>query len=208
MDSKKYVFTALFAAIISIACVIAIPLPGGVPVTMQNLFCVMSGTILGSFYGMLSVLIWMILGAVGIPVFANAHGGIAIILGPTGGYMLGYVLASLFAGIALGKPKITESKKSRALIFKTALVALTAYILVYVPGIPWFMYVMIRAGKSVTFSGALRLTFIPFIPGDLLKWLITVPLTLILRPIAARYLGAGASGSEEREALEKLRNGN
>lgn len=188
MNPKKYVFTALFAALISIGCVIAIPLPGGVPITVQNLFCILAGTILGSFYGAISVFLWMILGAVGIPVFANAHGGIAIILGPTGGYMWGYALGALFVGLTLGKPKLTENKKDFKFILKIAVIALIGYALVYVPGIPWFMHVMAGKGKPQTFQSALKLTFIPFIPGDLLKWLITIPLTATLRPIAARYL--------------------
>lgn len=188
MNPKKYVFTALFAALISIGCVIAIPLPGGVPITVQNLFCILAGTILGSFYGAISVFLWMILGAVGIPVFANAHGGIAIILGPTGGYMWGYALGALFVGLTLGSPRLTENKKDFKFILKIAVIALIGYALVYVPGIPWFMHVMAGKGKPQTFQSALKLTFIPFIPGDLLKWLITIPLTATLRPIAARYL--------------------
>lgn len=188
MNSRKIIFSALFAALISVGCVIAIPLPGGVPITVQNMFCVLAGGILGSFYGAISVLIWMVLGAVGLPVFANAHGGIAIILGPTGGYMLGYMLASLFLGIMLGSPKITGSKKGKKFILKVALLALIAYIIVYLPGIPWFMHVMAGKGKPQTFQNALKLTFIPFIPGDMIKWLVTIPLVATLRPVAARYL--------------------
>lgn len=188
MNSRKIIFSALFAALISVGCVIAIPLPGGVPITVQNMFCVLAGGILGSFYGAISVLIWMVLGAVGLPVFANAHGGIAIILGPTGGYMLGYMLASLFLGIMLGSPKITGNKKDKKFILKVALLALIAYIIVYLPGIPWFMHVMAGKGKPQTFQNALKLTFIPFIPGDMIKWLVTIPLVATLRPIAARYL--------------------
>ena len=188
MNSRKIIFSALFAALISVGCVIAIPLPGGVPITVQNMFCVLAGGILGSFYGAISVLIWMVLGAVGLPVFANAHGGIAIILGPTGGYMLGYMLASLFLGIMLGSPKITGNKKDKKFILKVALLALIAYIIVYLPGIPWFMHVMAGKGKPQTFQNALKLTFIPFIPGDMIKWLVTIPLVATLRPIAARYV--------------------
>lgn len=208
MKSKKYVFTALFAALISIGCVIAIPLPGGVPITVQNLFCILAGTILGSFYGAISVFIWMILGAVGIPIFANAHGGIAIILGPTGGYMWGYALGALFAGLLLGKPKLTENKKDWRFILKIAIISFIAYALVYLPGIPWFMHVMAGKGKPQTFQSALRLTFIPFIPGDLLKWVITIPLTATLRPIAARYLFTNSDEESEKEALSKLKNEN
>ena len=188
MNKRKLVFTALFAALISIGCVIAIPLSGGVPITVQNLFAILAGGILGSFYGGAAVILWMILGAVGIPVFANAHGGLAIILGPTGGYMWGYALGSLFLGLTLGSPRLTENKKDFKFILKIAVIALIGYALVYVPGIPWFMHVMAGKGKPQTFQSALKLTFIPFIPGDLLKWLITIPLTATLRPIAARYL--------------------
>ncbi|WP_294427815.1 biotin transporter BioY [uncultured Treponema sp.] len=188
MQKRKYVFSALFAALISIGCVIAIPLPGGVPVTVQNMFSILAGAILGSFYGAVSVLIWLTIGAVGIPVFANAHGGIAIILGPTGGYMLGYALASLFLGLMLGKPNLTENKKDIKFLAKIAVFSLLAYALVYLPGIPWFMHVMAGKGKPVSFTAALKLTFIPFIPGDLIKWLVTIPLSAAIRPVAARYL--------------------
>ena len=190
MKTKKLVFTALFGALISIGCIIAIPLPGGVPITVQNLFAILAGGVLGSFWGGLSVLIWIILGAVGIPVFANAHGGLAIILGPTGGYMLGYALGSLFLGMTLGSPKLTESKKDAKLVIKIVLFSLIAYALVYLPGIPWFMHVMAGKGKPQTFQNALRLTFIPFIPGDLIKWAVTISLLAFLRPIAARYISS------------------
>lgn len=190
MNSKKLVFTALFAALISIGCVIAIPLPGGVPITVQNFFCILAGAVLGSFYGALSVLIWLILGAVGIPVFANARGGLAIVLGPTGGYMWGYMLASLFTGLLLGSPKLTDKKSGIKNMLKIAVITLATYALVYLPGIPYFMHVMAAKGKPVAFQAALKLTFIPFIPGDLLKWIITIPLAAKLRPLAARYLSS------------------
>jgi len=207
MISRKYVFTALFAALISIGCVIAIPLPGGVPITVQNMFCMLAGSILGGAYGAAAVLIWMLIGALGIPVFANAHGGLAIILGPTGGYMWGYALASLFVGLMLSSPKINENSKNWKFILKIAVISLIAYALVYLPGIPWFMHVMTVKGKSKSFEEALKLTFIPFIPGDLLKWIITIPLTAILRPVAARYLFNKSNEDEEKAALEELKNG-
>ncbi|MCR4822774.1 MAG: biotin transporter BioY [Treponema sp.] len=205
-NSRKYVFTALFSALICLGCVIAIPLPGGVPITVQNLFAILAGGVLGSFYGAASVLIWMILGAVGIPVFANAHGGLAIILGPTGGYMWGYALGSLFLGMMLGKPSLTENKKDWKFILKITVFAFIAYTIVYLPGIPYFMHVMAGKGKPQTFQSALKLTFIPFIPGDLIKFFITIPLTAILRPLAARYLFSENNASEEKAALEELKN--
>lgn len=208
MNSKviRGVFTALFAAIIGAGCLIAIPLPGGVPITVQNLFCILAGSILGSFYGFSSVVIWMILGAAGIPLFANAHGGLGILFGPTGGYIWGYALGALFTGMTLGSPKITENTKSLKFAVKLALLSFTGYALVYLPGIPWFMHVMAAKGSPKSFSDALKLTFIPFIPGDLIKWLITIPLTIFLRPIAGRYLFL-QNQNEEKEALNQLKNG-
>ena len=188
MKSRKLIFTAIFAALISIGCIISVPLPGGVPIAVQNMFSILAGGILGSFYGALSVLIWMLLGAVGIPIFAGAHGGLASLIGPSGGYIWGYAIAALFLGLTLGSPKITEDKKDVKFLIKIALLALVAYALVYLPGIPWFMHVMAGKGKPQTFVSALKLTFIPFIPGDLIKWVVTIPLTATLRPVTARYL--------------------
>jgi len=206
----RSVFIALFAAIISIGCIMAIPLPGGVPISLQNFFCIIAGTILGSFYGFLSVIAWIIIGAVGIPVFANAHGGLAVLLGPTGGYIWGYALGSLFVGLLLGTPKLNENKKDVKLWIKVAIIVFIGYVLVYIPGIPYFMHVMASKGKPQTFQSALKLTFIPFIPGDLIKFFITVPLTIALRPISARYLFANTKKSEEEEkiALEELKKQN
>lgn len=201
----RYVFTALFAAIISVGCVIAIPLPGGVPITVQDMLSIMAGTILGSFFGGVSVIIWMTLGAVGIPVFVNARGGLAIILGPTGGYMIGYALGSLAAGFLLGTPRPDESKKDPRNLIRITVISLLAYSLIYLTEIPWFMRVMASKGTPETFRTVLRLTFVPFFPCALLKWLVTIPLTAVLRPVAARYLFSAASEKDEREVLERLK---
>ena len=201
-------FIALFAAIISVGCVMSIPLPGGVPISLQNFFCILAGATLGGAFGPASVLIWMAAGAVGIPVFANAHGGIAILAGPTGGYIFGYLLGSLVAGIALGIPTENQ-RKGRLAVIKIAATVFVAYAIVYAPGIPWFMHVMAGKGKPQTFQAALKLTFIPFIPGDLIKFAVTIPLTLLLRPIAARYISSSSKSARdaEREALREMRGG-
>ena len=192
-------FTALFAALICVGCLISIPTPGGVPIAVQNMFCMLAGSILGGIHGAGAVGLFILLGGIGLPVFAGAHGGIAVLIGPTGGYIWGYFIGALVEGLILGTPHTFEKKFNLLMWVKIALATLLAYAIVYAPGIPWFMHVMKGKGNPVTFQKALEWTFIPFIPGDLLKWFITIPLTAILRPVAARFIYG--TPKEEEEAL-------
>ncbi len=200
-------FTAVFAAIICVGCLVAIPTPGGVPIAVQNMFCILAGGILGGIQGAGAVGLFMILGAIGLPVFAGAHGGMACLIGPTGGYIWGYFLAALAIGLILGTPHTFEKKFNIMMWLKIAIAALLAYVIVYVPGIPWFIHVMKEQGKDVNFAKALSWTCIPFIPGDLIKLFITIPLVAVLRPIAARYLYPNDK-KEEEELLNSLKNNN
>lgn len=95
---------AMFAAILAICSQIAIPLPAGVPVTLQTFAIALAGYSLGAKNGTLSVLTWGILGVCGIPVFANFVGGPAALFGKTGGFIYGFLLLALFCGLAVGKP--------------------------------------------------------------------------------------------------------
>jgi len=96
----KSVFTALFAAIICAGSVIAIPI-GPVPITLQNAFAIMAGLLLGPLQGAGAVGLFLLAGALGLPVFSGGKGGLAIITGPTGGYLAGYFIGALVAGFAL-----------------------------------------------------------------------------------------------------------
>ena len=197
-------FTAAFAAIICVGCLISIPTPGGVPIAVQNMFCMLAGGILGGIQGAGSVGLFIILGGIGLPVFAGAHGGFAILTGPTGGYIWGYFLGALVEGLILGTPHKFEKKFNIWMWVKIALACLLGYVIVYLPGIPWFMHVMKEKGSSVSLMQALQWTFIPFIPGDLLKFLVSVPLIAVLRPVAARFLYADDK-KEEQELIESLK---
>lgn len=199
---RRTAFIALFAALISAGSVMSIPLPGGVPISLQNFFCILAGALLGSWRGAAAVCAWAALGAAGVPVFANAHGGPAILLGPTGGYIAGYALGSLATGLLLGEPRI-GGRRGKAEWARLVLCPLAGYALVYAPGIPWFMRVMDAAGKPQTFGSALSLTFIPFIPGDLAKLALTAALSAALRPVAARYLEP-QDAEAEAEALAEM----
>jgi len=180
---NRYVFAAVFAAMIAVSSFLIIPLPGiPVPLVLKNLFIVLSGTILGGFYGALSVIIFIAAGLIGIPVFV-IPGGIAVFTTPLGGYIIGYFLASMAAGLICGLPKISEKKVPPFFMLRLIAASLTGFILILVSGVIFMMYV-----NSMSLEAAAAAGFMPFIIGDLIKFAISIPLSLKLRPIAARYI--------------------
>ncbi|MEJ9281222.1 biotin transporter BioY [Ureibacillus thermosphaericus] len=104
LSSKTYslVLTAFGAAIIAVLAQITIPLPL-VPITGQTLAIGLIVTILGFKYGTIAVLVYILLGAVGLPVFTGMSGGLSILVGPTGGYIVGFILTALVMGAYLNK---------------------------------------------------------------------------------------------------------
>ena len=106
------VFAALFAALTAAVAWFKIPLPfTPVPITLQTLAVLLSGAVLGSYYGALSMIIYLIVGAIGLPVFAGGSSGIGVLLGPTGGYLLSYPIASFVIGKMLEKKKLSAFLK-------------------------------------------------------------------------------------------------
>src|SRR5690625_1581712 len=99
---KYLILSGMFAAIIAVISQLVIPLPL-VPITGQTLAVGLTATILGSRYGTLSVLVYIALGAVGVPVFAEAKAGIQILFGPTGGFILGFIATVYITGLILEK---------------------------------------------------------------------------------------------------------
>ena len=93
--------TGLFSAIIVIMSQIAIPMPLCVPMTMQTFAVTLAGIILGSKFGALSTFIYMLLGAIGLPVFANFTGGWQSFVGPTGGFILSFPLMAFLIGLGV-----------------------------------------------------------------------------------------------------------
>ena len=96
----KLVLTGIFAAVVAVCSWISIPLPfTQVPINLAILGVLLAGGLLGSKYGALSLIIYILIGAVGVPVFAGFGAGLGTLAGPTGGYIVGYILCSAVAGI-------------------------------------------------------------------------------------------------------------
>ncbi len=110
-NTKKYVMTALFAAIIAVFAQIHIPLPSGIPLTLQTFAVALGGYLLSHTYGTLSVAIYILVGLVGVPVFSFFGAGPAVLFGNTGGFIWGFLLLAAACGLA-GK----QRKKSNKII--------------------------------------------------------------------------------------------
>ena len=184
-------FIALFAAIICVGCFIKIPL-GVIPIVLQNILCILTGVLLGGFLGAAPAALFLLAGLIGLPVYSGGSGGIAVWLGPTGGFLPGYLLGALVAGLIAGKPSVTEKKISakRAVRISAAIVA--GMVILYIPGVIRFAYWAlgtdsVPADKSVV-AYTMGACVIPYIPGDLIKTVVAVPVALKLRPVLAQYL--------------------
>jgi len=178
---NRIIFSAVFAALVAVSGFIIIPLPGGIPLVIKNLFVVLSGTVLGSFYGGISLLIFIGAGLLGAPVFIIPGPG--AFSTPLGGYIIGYFIGSLIAGIICGLPNINEKKIKISFVIRLSLASFSGFALILLCGTLYMMRL-----NSLSFSAAFMAGIIPYIPGDLIKLVISIPLVLKLRPIAARYI--------------------
>jgi biotin transport system substrate-specific component len=169
--------TALFAALISAGSFIAVPL-GPVPIVLQNFFALLAGLVLGPFLGAAAAGLFIAAGAIGLPVFANNTMGIARLMGPTGGYIFGYLLGAFAAGLVIGSPKQGEKIKVWRLVFAAAL----GVLVVYIPGLIRLRFVLDTWPK--TFAAG----FYPFLIGDAIKAVIAALIAPRLRRTAARQL--------------------
>ena len=110
--TKKFSFTirdtcfiSIFTAVIAICAQLSIPMPIGVPFTLQTFAIPLAGIILGAKRGSLAVLIYIMLGITGVPVFAGFKGGFGVLFGPTGGYIISFPIMALCAGVNFKKIK-------------------------------------------------------------------------------------------------------
>ena len=184
-------FIALFAAIISIGCFIKIPL-GVIPIVLQNMLCILCAVLLGGIWAGAPTALFLIAGLIGLPVYSGGAGGIAVWLGPTGGFLPGYLLGAIAAGFIAGRPSVEEKKFTTKTVLRVSLAILAGMIILYIPGVIRFSYWATAAGKIPQDKTALTYTLaacvIPYIPGDILKIVVAVPVALKLRPVVSQYL--------------------
>ncbi len=153
---------ALMAAVTAVAAQIAIPLPfSPVPFTLQVPAVVLSGFLLGPRYGTLAQAIYVLVGAVGVPVFAGFKGGLGVIFGPTGGYLVSYPLAAAVAGLAAYA--VARLPRRRALT-SSFLWGVAALAVIYAVGATWLSVV-----TNLPLAVAIAQGVLPFVIFDLVK---------------------------------------
>jgi biotin transport system substrate-specific component len=167
---------ALMAAVTAVAAQISVPL-FAVPFTLQVLAVILSGLLLGPRYGALSQAIYVLVGAVGVPVFAQFSGGLAVILGPTGGYLVSYPVAAAVAGLAARVAR--DASRRRALSY-SFLWGCAGLAVIYAFGATWLSVV-----SDLPLAVALAQGVLIFVPFDLIKVVLAALVAVAAAPAIA-----------------------
>ena len=152
-------YVAVCAALMAVCSWISIP--ATVPFTLQTFAVFCSLGLLGGRRGTAAILVYLLLGALGVPVFAGFSGGIGILFGTTGGYLLGFILMGLVYW--LGERLSMDSRNIRIISMILGL------LLCYAFGTAWFMFVYARQTGAIALGTALAWCVVPFILPDLIK---------------------------------------
>ena len=141
---------------IALAAQVSVPM-FPVPMTLQTLAILIVGLTYGARLGAATLAVYLMEGAFGLPVFANGAGTLAYMMGPTGGFLLGFVMVAFFAGLA------ADRGLAKGFV-STALVALLVSALLYIPGVIWLTSV-----TPLSLGGAVKAGLVPFLAGDMVK---------------------------------------
>lgn len=180
---KRITFTALFVALIAVCAQITIPMPNGVAFTLQTFAVALTGYLLGVGWGTLAVLVYILLGAVGVPVFSAFQGGFHVLLGRTGGYIWGFLPLAAVCGLsARGRGKTLPY-----------LWGLPGPLLCHLFGTLQNMFL---AGGG--FLALLMVYSVPYLLKDYLSLALAALLCSRLRPALNKYLSPSAAQGGKR----------
>lgn len=157
-NPRPLVSIALCSALLGLLSQCSLPLPAGVPLTLQTFAVALFGCFLGGGGGCCCVLVWLLLGAAGLPVFSGVQGGVAVLFGPTGGFLWGFLLLALFCGMG------NSPHKGRASFLRYALCGAFGLILCHGLGVGWFAFVT----HQPLWTAALAVS-VPYLLKDILS---------------------------------------
>ena len=171
------VLASLMAALTAVGAYIHIPI-GPVPIVLSTLFVLLSGLLLGSRWGLISMALYLLIGAIGIPVFAGGKGGFAHFFGPTGGYLFGYTLSAWVTGM------ISEHSHESPILQIIAI--LFGSLSIYMIGVPWLKMI-----TNMSWSKTFLVGMAPFLIGDAVKGAAAFILARSARPMLHRQFQRG-----------------
>lgn len=186
MTLRGVVFSALFAALLFVFSYLKIDIGSPVPIVLENMAVMLAGAFLGARYGFFSMLLVVVLTAIGLPLLAGG-GGLSVVLGPTGGYILAWPFCALIVGWFVTRIK-GSSYRQYLLIF----IAIEVFgsLLDYVGGVP-----MLALAMHWSFTKAMAAGFYPYLLGDLLKAVVATAIVVPIRSVypASRLVGHGGA---------------
>jgi biotin transport system substrate-specific component len=176
---KKLALAVGIACLTGLLAQIRIMLPWSpVPVTGQTFAVLLAGVLLGRWWGGISLALYAGLGVAGVPWFSGWSGGIGYLAGPTGGYIIGFILAALFLGHFTDK-----YVRSRSFLSMLGLMLFANFVLIYVPGLLQLgLWVNLVNGEPVTLATLLGMGAVPFIAGDVIKAIIAAAIARGVTP--------------------------
>lgn len=166
IKTQSIVLVGMFAAILAVLSQISIPMPSGVPVTMQTFAVALTGCVLGWKKGTMATVIYIVLGGVGVPVFSGLAGGLGILFGKTGGFIFGFIFLSLLCGLAV-------SIKNRVI---GGVFAVCGLLICHILGILQFMLLM-----NMSFWSSAVLVSVPYLIKDIISIVLAFVVGAVLR---------------------------
>lgn len=175
LNTRYLILSAMFTAIICVLSQIQIPIQT-IPFSLGLLAIFLTGALLKPRYAFMAVLVYLLLGAVGVPVFANFKGGLQALVGPTGGYLMAYPFIALISSIFYNR-----IKGNKTIVLTLGM--LISLILCYALGTLWFSLI-----TDNSFIAALNMCVFPFVLFDLAKIALSVSLSTVLRKTALKEM--------------------
>lgn len=177
-NTRDLAIAGMFAAVLAVISQISIPMPTGVPITIQIFGVALVGVILGWRLGVLATVVYIVLGAVGLPIFANFRGGINMIFGLTGGYIWAWPIMIFFCGL---KPKTPIKSLNTVLLFLLPVVG--TIINEIIGGLQWA-----ALSGDMSIYGVFTYSMVAFVPKDILLTVIAVVIGLPIRKVIQKQL--------------------
>ncbi len=168
----RMIYASMFGAATAVGAYLVIPL-APVPITLQTFFLNLASALLGGSLGALSQVVYLLLGILGLPVFAGGKAGLGVLLGPTGGYLIGFILSALLVG------KIVALRSKPGVLWM--ILAMTLGLLV----IDFCGTLQLSLVAKLSYKKALVLGVLPFLPGDFLK---IIAAALVASKVRERFL--------------------